>query len=934
MIHNLRLWGIALTAVAAVAVPAAAHDPHLGEFTCPVCHESYIDVFLGPWPFYATMGGLGPGPELRSWSYMGAGRYEVMGCPHCGYCNTITGFNLVYVDSADPRENPFEDPNKPPPRAASRPATQPATTQATTSPIEDGDPNGAPTEDDGPSEHPRYVRLFPARPLDYPTIQANVRKSVDPNRFRYVNAYMPERIEIVLRTLPGLSHAERFSLAKTGAWACDDCGETAMGLEFRAQAIEPGTRLIQEPVLTWSLWERLSLRYQVAEMQMRVGRARKTDLRATGRAAMESLLKDSPVIRRRAEEQAAKLEAKIKDIRARIRQRAIELRVKDEDIPDAKQSGLFGVDEWAIPSSIAKDPAIVQLAAELDTIRIGGRSAENALEGMSPWQLTSNMDMLPALEQRIAQELAADALRDLPLEKALALARKGTTADREGFLMLYGASPDQPGVREFLRELIGPLYPRGSKGPTSLFGRAPEANEEEYRVYTRYMTAIAQAYGDQRTEWAETTTVTKVLADQMECGDSFVAGLKLVPANAEAIRKALMDANDDPGATSALFPSGDRSIRSLCRADAPWMAEIILKDLLRRPRVYLSVYFDHLRNEGSWEEIALAGDWPKVHPGRLIAKHLPDQARKTARDAIGRVAESKATPQEAAAALIPLRFLDDPESLNTLRTAAKSSELVVRRTAAGALLIKRDHQGLDALLDEAVREGRLPAMPPETISLLRKSDLPRLRQIHRKASVPPLERTATTGPEEEHPYKLVGWRYLSMDETDKESWLLAAMGHLGDEESLRRYNACAFEVHTKVGSPVEDEPGLTHTPVSARATDLAGMLGLASSVYCTDAMAKELMDGMKLLPHWAWESDRVLLQAFAGSEKTHGWYRKLACDLASRPTPLSTKWEVMRHAKAIPVPEVTSAIQRWALSEHVVLAGEAKKALAELGDLR
>ncbi len=117
--------------VAGIFSPMLAHEPLDGEFTCPICHKTYMDIFLAPQPFYITMGGLGQGPELRSWSYMGPGHYWAMCCPFCGYANTSTGFHLVYQDHEERRENPFEPNNckAPQPATAPAPVREPSQTQ-------------------------------------------------------------------------------------------------------------------------------------------------------------------------------------------------------------------------------------------------------------------------------------------------------------------------------------------------------------------------------------------------------------------------------------------------------------------------------------------------------------------------------------------------------------------------------------------------------------------------------------------------------------------------------------------------------------------------------------------------------------------------------------------------------------------------------------
>lgn len=892
-------WGASAAAAIVLAAAATlhAHNPIRGEFTCPLCRKSHVDVFLGPQPFILTWGGLGIGPELRAWSYMGLGNYSLTACPHCGYCNTIRGFHLVHHGAVPARRNPYARP--------ARPAGADA---------EKGEP------DEGHSALRRFARLCAAEPLDYPAIREDLRKAVDPATFRYVNAYVPEQIEIILRTVPHLTPFRRLHLALLGAWACDDAGETHRGLALRALAIDAARRLVDQPPPRAGPWQRIATRYRLAAMQLSVGCGRgDRALRAAGRARMERLLADLPGTRKRAEREGEQARARITEIKRRILARARELGVPEADLPALDGEDWAAESIFEEPKAWRKDHTVAKLLDEIRRLQI------------DPWPEVS--EKLPHLARRIRKELAADALRDRPLAEALAAARKAAPIEREGFLLVHGAGYDRPPVLGFVRELLAPLY-----DPTA---RDLLSDREQDPQFERYVTAIAQAHNLQRADFLQNDIIEAVLPETMSCdlparppakGDITV---KLIPASAETIRKALA-ALEDGEPTRGLLPGRDpaATIEDLCRADAPWMAALILDDLTRHPRAFLGIHFSELRHGQRWEEPDFFSDWRKVRPGRLIARHVPDRAGRKAASALADLASRKLSPRQAAACLIPLHFLADAGSLETLRRAARADQPVVRRTAAAALLHRRDPLAVDVLLADAIRQKRVPDMPPEAIALLDADDLPALRKLERltshdeqadppedanepAAKRPPVDRAAAA----EHP------------------WVLAAQAHLGDADALRRYNARAFRVFTRIGQPIsagreaKQPPSLHHTPVTARCADVGCMLRLAVGCYCTEAMARELLDGVKLLPHWFMLLDRDLLRALAANSHTHAQYRKLAANLAGRPAPLTTKRELMRNAARIPTPEVTRALRRWARSAHPDLAREARATLRGLTGL-
>lgn len=286
-VHGYRtvFWRLhfagALLVLLLASVSAHAHDPIVGEFTCPLCQKRFTDVYL--WHQPLRLNELEPGiePGLYVRPYVGPGEYIFLCCPHCGYSNEVAGFHVVGMAEAEVRENPYA----PPPPAAKDEANGEGTDKA----------------DDGSEQEPDrrfYAKLFAAQPLDFPAIKAAVDREVDPSVFRYVNAYFPERLDILLRTVPDLSALERYHVALTGMAACDRCAETERGLDFRMRAIEAGREILADG-LPEDMPEdmrddgRLALRYLTAKMMLTVGRARRDDaLRAEGRRAMKAVCED------------------------------------------------------------------------------------------------------------------------------------------------------------------------------------------------------------------------------------------------------------------------------------------------------------------------------------------------------------------------------------------------------------------------------------------------------------------------------------------------------------------------------------------------------------------------------------------------------------------------------------------------------------------
>ena len=282
--------------------------------------------------------------------------------------------------------------------------------------------------------------------------------------------------------------------------------------------------------------------------------------------------------------------------------------------------------------------------------------------------------------------------------------------------------------------------------------------------------------------------------------------------------------------------------------------------------------------------------------------------------------------------MIPLHYMADAESLATLRLAARRPEEALRGVAVAAMLHRGDSMAMDVILDIALRNKALPRVPKESVFLLRDEHKPKLRQL-RNLPVRKDPASMPAAQEEAENHRQPVWIESYQCNSDP-IWVLEALGHLGDANALREYNAYAFTVRTQIGSPRgasgDRVSKLYHTPLTARASDLESMLNLVYSSYCTEAMAKELMDGLKVLPQWFSLADVRVLEAFAANPKLHDRYRKLAADLAGRPIPLKTKQVLMHNAVRIRVLEVNDALKRWATSDYSGLARDARKTLQEL----
>lgn len=956
-----------------LAAPADAHNPLEGEFICPLCRKGHLDMFLGPSPFYLAEPGLGIGPELRTSSYMSVGYYWAKGCPHCGYCNTIRGFHLVHGDSAHKVENPLET------------VREPLSGDPFANSKEGADDQGGENadRDEGEDEADdrgwrEYVRLTPAEPLNFPAIRKRLQKAVDPKQFRYVGPYAPERIDIILRTIPDLAPRDRFEMALRAGWACDDCGETQLGLAFRARAIEEGLAAIRSFPKTTSLWTRIATQYQVAEMQLKVGHARGDDrLRNQGRAAMAELARRLPSALREARKRIGELQAKIEPLRGKIWQREKQLGREHKGLWDPDAHPDWDPDGWLSSEHDYEhetDPGLRKLRRELKRLRRGldeaeapgGRSRPAHVRDLPLAALEEDLDLLEPLAARIPKELAADTMRDLPLAKALQRARKGTPEDKEGFLMVHGNWRDRPKVRRFIRELLVPLYEPWRKQRDWSSGW-PDSEEDtappkEVVLFSRYLTALAQRLNEQQTQWIEKRVVAEVLLDRKREAlfDPWMSkeNVRLASDNAEAIAKALQMLKDEtlpPRPVRRLLfthgsfdPLGDRlfddsdqhlkgppSVWRLCGVDAAWSARILLADLLRRPNVYLRAHSDR------WFEGAPSVYEPsRVYPGRLIARHVPDQARQEARAALKRAESGKAAPIQAAASLLPLGYLEDAGSLEILREAAASKHEAVRLLAARSLLDRGQRLGLDVLLDESLRigkaallvDGNFPLTPPEMIRLLGKKDLPRLRKLwqivrrdrdRRRKAAQARKGQQRKGDDRAKP---------TIRRNDY--WVLAAMARLGGKQALREYNIWLFRIETQIGdeNKLAGYGGLLlrHTPLTARCANLYRALRDAAEIYCTEAAAKQILQRSKLLPNWFYGVDRNLLAALAGNPQLHAEYRRVAADLAPRPTGLETKRALLRYASKIPTPEVTAAIRGWARSAKPELARDARRTLAAL----
>jgi hypothetical protein len=908
------------------AAPAAlASNPIEGEFICPLCKNSHVDFFLrfslGPWPFYVGGGEPGTGSELSFASYEEIGGYDVMSCPHCGYSNAITGFNFLYLDDVEVRQNPYVPSSR---KAAAEKA-----------PLA-GDPAGPEKADAAAAglvpldekwskdkEYHTYLRLFPAPPLDYPTIKANLARSVTPATFQYVNACFPERFNVMLRTLPGLSTRERYGLALEGAWSCDEAGEMQLGLEFRARAVEEGRRLLNDLPPDTGLKVQLILRHQVAELEMKVGWARKDlTLRAEGRKTMEAVIAQLEPILQKAEKEDAEVETR----RDRIRRRALEIN-KDASVPPDAE------DFWS------EDSAIVALEAEIRHLPPREKPfLSSGTSGLAEWV------------GQARKLLAANELRDKTLEEAMATVRKGTPIQQEAFLMLYGGRYQESPVKEFARELLLPLsLDTFDVQGGGMFSRTtPDASPQ----FQRYVLAIAQGCNHRRLDSIQCRIIQTLLPEKMGClmpklpetqpaekgaaeeeteaGDYPNELTNLIPANANRIRQWLQTLEDlviDDRAISVDTFANDQgyneTVRDLCCVDAPWMAEVIIEDAARRPRLYIHNHCDY--DTGPRLFVPVYDGWTKTPPDELIARHLPDRAKLAAQEAMAQLAYGKATPPQAAVTLLPLAHLQDDESLQILRHAAKSPVGLVCQRARGALKTRRDVWVLRLQLEEAAQD---PAKAidwwPGSSVLMEPSDAPLLRKVLRVLLQADGRATIAGGRE-----AFLGHAARA------EQWVLAALDHLGDAEALRQYNALAFKVETQPGD-LWDKPSyiegasLYYTPTTARYKDLETMLRLARWCYCSEAMADELMKNSNLLPHWFLGTDQEFLAALAANPKTHDRYRRLAANLAPRPVELRIKEELLLHAAEIRVPEVDEAVRRWSASDHAELAALAREALGRL----
>lgn len=994
--HGKALPLIAAAAIVlSAAVPLIAHNPVDGEFTCPICRKSHIATFLGPWPFYATMGGLGIGPELRSWSYMGPGDYWMMACPHCGYCNAMQNFHVIYMDSAVTASNPHRLPS--PPATAEK---------KTTETKKERKKRKKETADLEP-HYRNYLRLNAAKPLDFPAIQRALTESVDPKTFRYVNAYVPERIDIMLRTVGGLSPAERWSLALTAAWSCDDFGETRRGVDFRARAIREGFELVKDFPPGTSPYGQATVRYRIAEMQLTVGRARKdAALRAEGRDGMKHLIRMIPQMKQRCEQRIKELEGRTEQLNKQIRQRV-------EQIGGEATGGLFegeGLFEGGVYTDREDDPVITRLRKEIERLEYGDDAAEPddgsaGKDKQAPTvglnQLEEDVAVFPELRQRARAELAADAMRDLTRTEALAAARKGTSLDKEGFLKVHGHRLGEPEVRRFVRDLLTPLHPhwkkasdqgwyrgRGWRQGGGLFEEEweedpPKPPREEVVLFDRYVTAISHSHNEQREDFIRSDLVEKLLPKHatmeipppsavrrldFDDAPSDTVTLTVVPGNAAAIARGLTMLDDEP-LKAGFFPrrwfGGPKEadgladetgaglfdedveplLTPLSRTDAPWAARILLDDLRRRPHVHLKMRFDC---PCGWDRNERTAEDRETCSAHTIARHAGAQACRQAEAGLADLGKADASPFRAAAALIPLEYVAGAKSRAILHRAARGQHTPVRLIAVECLLRRGDPAGMDALLDEAIRRKRVPLLANripthstgELIQLLDKEDLPKLRTMWYGDAAKGMGDPATPKPprqpslfeDEDAPAEQLPVR---RNPTPEDCWVLAAMAHLGDTRALREYNAWLFKVETRVGDRndfVQGGPGarMYHTPVSARCARLQRTLNAARDVYCTEAAAAELLDGVKLLPHFwtSWGQD--LLIALAGNPATHEHYRKVAANLAGRPVPLPVKHTLMRYCATIPVPEVTAAARRWAQHVDPSLAREAREAIRKL----
>jgi hypothetical protein len=916
------------------AMPAEGHDPIVGEFTCPLCLKRFTDVYL--WHQPLCLNELEPWyePGLYVRSYVGPGEYIFVCCPHCGYCNEVAGFHVVGTAEAEVRKNPYA----PPPPAAKEEANAEGKDKAN---------DGSERE----SDRRFYAKMFAAQPLDFPAIKAAMTREVDPSVFRYVNAYFPERLDILLRTVPGLSALERYHVALTGVAACDNAGETEGGLDFRTRAIEAGREMLAGGFPDdMSDDGRLALRYLTARMMLAVGRARHDEaLRTEGRRIMNAVCQEGRTWYDQWIEERA---ADISRLRDGIRRRAVKIGLNASSMPSR-------------PEDIeSEDPGIVAL---VERIREGSSTMAS---------LRRQKQELDDWVREGQKQLAADALADLLLEKALAAVQDASPVEREAFLMLHGWRWREPPVREFVRDLLLPISPvhgddrdyrtllQGNAFADVFGGHQEEVDEAEAvaaRQFERYVLAIRQSYNPSNTTFTFRDLVTHVVPEMFECrlpkppdmaasegkagyqsispvAKGETVAVRMAPENADLIRRCLAGLSDAarPSADDLFAPpSGTRlfgpgpappslqTLESLCRVDTPWLARLLFEDRKRRPNVYLWAY----RYGGFWERTLLPSEWPRIRPARLIAKHLPDEAKQATRDALDRLASGKATPVEAAATLPPLAWIEDDESLRLLRRAADHRDALLSSVARNGLRECGEVPPLHHWLTQGGGKDRVPAKWPGAISALGPKDVPTLRKAL------PAARKAVEEARDSDEARAAYWA----DENVR--WILAALGYLGDADALREYNAMAFRVHVQPGDSVtgytieceeKDHKGLTHTPLTAQCYDLLRILDRAWATHCTEVMADELVTNFHLLPQWQTENDVRLLKALAANPKTHGHYRKLAANLAPRPVTLSIKYELLEQAVEIPVPEVTEAIRRWMQSADPELAADAREVLQRL----